>query len=119
MFSTFDRDNDRAKTENCAEACFGGWWYDDCTLSFADVHLNCYHRSANEITNKEHKCVDDFGRGQTVSAVRRKHAGCEDAMLNGEVIGPGVHTAFGVGIRWGTWGEGSIAKSLMLIKQSS
>ena len=31
-FSTFDQDNDRAN-KNCAEAWFGGWWFNGCGAS--------------------------------------------------------------------------------------
>ncbi|KAH8279171.1 hypothetical protein KR026_002923 [Drosophila bipectinata] len=29
-FSTFDRDNDSKKDENCAQYHIGAWWYDAC-----------------------------------------------------------------------------------------
>ncbi|XP_017856869.1 PREDICTED: fibrinogen-like protein 1 [Drosophila arizonae] len=31
-FSTFDRDNDQFEF-NCADACLGGWWFNNCGLS--------------------------------------------------------------------------------------
>ena len=41
-FSTFDRDNDRNLTHNCASSDFsGGWWYHDCL----DSNLNGVWRS--------------------------------------------------------------------------
>jgi len=30
MFSTFDRDNDRDSSSNCAVTFGGGWWYNSC-----------------------------------------------------------------------------------------
>ena len=30
MFSTKDKDNDNAKSENCATRWTGGWWYNNC-----------------------------------------------------------------------------------------
>lgn len=41
QFSTYDRDNDRHGTSNCAEGGEGGWWYDACYTS----NLNGRHGS--------------------------------------------------------------------------
>ena len=30
QFSTFDRDNDKKSTEDCASLHGGGWWYNEC-----------------------------------------------------------------------------------------
>lgn len=43
MFSTYDRDNDRHATLNCAEHHKGGWWYDACYTS----NLNGRHGPAS------------------------------------------------------------------------
>mmetsp|Transcript_51409 Transcript_51409/g.137202 ORF Transcript_51409/g.137202 Transcript_51409/m.137202 type:complete len:282 (-) Transcript_51409:103-948(-) len=29
-FSTWDADHDKSPSDNCAEECFGGWWYNAC-----------------------------------------------------------------------------------------
>ncbi|XP_011186660.2 ficolin-1-like [Zeugodacus cucurbitae] len=29
-FSSYDRDNDKSNTRNCAQTYYGGWWFNDC-----------------------------------------------------------------------------------------
>ena len=43
-FSTYDRDNDRHATANCAQDAKGGWWYDACFTS----NLNGRHGPATD-----------------------------------------------------------------------
>jgi len=42
IFSTYDRDNDRSPSENCAARSGGGFW-----------HSNCYWRGVNGVRNND------------------------------------------------------------------
>ena len=44
-FSTFDRDNDKNRNENCAKKNKDGWWYNTC---FLDNLNGFYHKGLVE-----------------------------------------------------------------------